>query len=67
MNRVLQAAGRVIRRDEDAGLIVLIDDRYGTDRYKMLFPEHWQNIEYAGNAPELAEVVSCFWNCLLKK
>ena len=61
MNRVLQAAGRVIRREEDSGVIVLIDDRYGTDRYRVLFPEHWQDIQYAGNAPELAEVIADFW------
>ncbi len=62
MNRVLQAAGRVIRREEDAGVIVLIDDRYDTERYRALFPEHWQNLQYAGNAPELAEVIADFWN-----
>ena len=62
MNRVLQAAGRVIRREEDAGVIVLIDDRYDTDRYRVLFPEHWQDLQYAGNAPELAEVVADFWS-----
>ena len=61
MNRVLQAAGRVIRREEDAGVIVLIDDRYDTDRYKVLFPEHWQNIQYARNTMELAEVIADFW------
>ena len=61
MNRVLQAAGRVIRREEDAGVIVLIDDRYDTDRYKVLFPEHWQDLQYAGNAQELAELIADFW------
>lgn len=67
MNRVLQAAGRVIRRDEDCGLIVLVDDRYATDRYRALFPEHWNSIEYAGSAAELAEVVTNFWNGISKK
>jgi Rad3-related DNA helicase len=67
MNRVLQAAGRVIRREEDCGVIVLIDDRYATEKYRTLFPEHWQNVEYAGNAPELAEVVSDFWSDISKK
>lgn len=61
MNRVLQAAGRVIRAEEDRGVIVLIDDRYGTDRYKMLYPDHWGLMQYAGNASELAEIVSDFW------
>ncbi len=62
MNRVLQAAGRVIRREDDRGVIVLVDDRYADARLKMLFPDHWHNIEYAGNASELAEIVSEFWS-----
>lgn len=61
MNRVLQAAGRVIRREDDRGVIVLIDDRWSSERYKMLFPDHWNHIQYAGNAMELAETVSDFW------
>lgn len=61
MNRVLQAAGRVIRREEDRGVIVLIDDRWADVRYKMLFPDHWNHVRYANNALELAETVSCFW------
>lgn len=61
MNRVLQAAGRVIRREDDKGVVVLIDDRYGTDRYKNLFPDHWNHIDYAGSAAELAEMTKSFW------
>lgn len=61
MNRVLQAAGRVIRREDDCGVIVLIDDRYETDRYKMLFPDHWSHLQYARNPNELAELAKDFW------
>ena len=61
MNRVLQAAGRVIRTEEDRGVIVLIDDRWGSERQKMLFPDHWSDMQYAGNSSELAEIVSQFW------
>ena len=61
MNRVLQAAGRVIRREDDRGVIVLIDSRFGEPRYQMLFPDHWSHMQYAGNAAELAETVSDFW------
>lgn len=61
MNRVLQAAGRVIRRDEDRGVVVLVDDRYAEPRQQMLFPDHWSHIEYARNASELAENVRVFW------
>ena len=61
MNRVLQAAGRVIRREDDRGVIVLIDDRYETDRYRILFPDHWQHLQYARNPNELAKTMSDFW------
>ncbi len=61
INRVLQAAGRVIRRKEDRGVIVLIDDRYGTPRLQALLPDHWKNLQYARNAIELAEIVEQFW------
>ena len=61
MNRVLQAAGRVIRREDDRGVIVLIDDRWGTERAKMLFPDHWSGAQYASDARELAEIVADFW------
>jgi Rad3-related DNA helicase len=61
MNRVLQAAGRVIRREEDEGVVVLIDDRYATPQYQMLFPASWMHLKYAGNATSLAELVKNFW------
>ena len=62
MNNVLQAAGRVIRRDEDKGIVVLIDDRYAEPTYRNLFPKHWSHLVYAGDAASLAEIVSRFWN-----
>lgn len=61
MNRVLQAVGRVIRRDRDRGVAVLVDDRYATPRYRSLFPAHWKNVQYAGNASSLAEIMRRFW------
>lgn len=61
MNRVLQAVGRVIRREDDRGVAVLIDDRWQEDRFRRLFPAHWNAIRYAGNAKELANIVSEFW------
>ena len=61
MNRVLQAAGRVIRREEDAGVVVLIDDRYASPAYTELFPPHWRHLQYAGCAENLAEMVRAFW------
>lgn len=62
MNRVLQASGRVIRQAEDRGVVVLADDRYLLPKYRALFPNHWKNIQCAGNASSLAEVVKRFWD-----
>ncbi len=61
MNRVLQAAGRVIRTENDRGIVVLIDDRYATEQYKMMFPVHWSHAKYAHSAQELAGIVKDFW------
>ena len=62
MNNVMQAAGRVIRRYEDRGVVVLVDDRYASDKYTKLFPNHWSEVQYAGNARSLAEIIKRFWD-----
>ena len=61
MNRVLQAAGRVIRRPEDFGVVVLLDDRYAEEPYLHLYPEHWEQISSVGDAPSLYEYLAAFW------
>lgn len=43
MNKVLQAAGRVIRTKEDAGVILLLDERFGYPEYAGLFPAEWSD------------------------
>ncbi len=62
MIRVLQAAGRVIRRESDRGVVVLLDDRYETPEYLRLLPDHWLHLRFAGNSQKLAELVSEFWH-----
>lgn len=42
MNKVLQSAGRVIRTDEDRGVILLLDERFGDGRYRETFPREWR-------------------------
>ena len=61
MNNVLQAAGRVIRRDTDKGIVILIDDRYADPKYKMLFPPQWSHLLYMGDPQSLAKAVGDFW------
>ncbi|MBN1648382.1 MAG: ATP-dependent DNA helicase [Spirochaetales bacterium] len=41
ISKVLQAAGRVIRSDDDRGFIYLVDDRYGSGLYRELLPGSW--------------------------
>ena len=41
MIRVLQAAGRVIRSEEDRGALLLLDPRYGRPQYQDLLPDEW--------------------------
>ncbi len=40
-NRVQQAAGRVIRSEQDRGFVLLIDECYGRPDYESLFPADW--------------------------
>ena len=61
MNRVLQAAGRVIRTEQDQGVLVLVDSRYAEEPYLHLYPAHWQGITAAANASALAHRLERFW------
>ncbi len=60
LNRVLQACGRVIRTEKDRGVLLLIDQRYGTHRYKSLLPPYWNPIS-ASSEQHLAEALQRFW------
>lgn len=61
VNRVLQAAGRVIRREDDRGVIVLIDDRFDDPIYKTVIPKLWSNMQFIEDAKELREELDKFW------
>ncbi|WAB95948.1 ATP-dependent DNA helicase [Pseudomonas putida] len=42
VRKVIQAAGRVIRGDQDRGVLVLIDQRFVEPRVQQMFPGWWQ-------------------------
>ncbi len=44
MTRVIQAAGRLIRSEQDYGIMVLVGDRLADDRFAGLFPEYWGDL-----------------------
>ncbi|WP_339527142.1 ATP-dependent DNA helicase [Pseudomonas sp. EL_65y_Pfl2_R96] len=41
VQKVVQAAGRVIRTRQDQGVVMLIDDRFGESKVKQLLPRWW--------------------------
>lgn len=41
IQKVVQAAGRVIRSQQDRGMVMLIDDRFGDARVQQLLPRWW--------------------------
>jgi DNA excision repair protein ERCC-2 len=60
INRVLQAAGRVIRSESDRGVVLLIDQRFGQSRYRSLLPAAWQ-IQIVGDPSGLQRQLAAFW------
>jgi len=61
MNKVLQAAGRVIRTEEDLGIIALLDDRFQQPAYRNTFPKEWENLMKV-NVSTVGDVVEKFWD-----
>ncbi len=64
MNKVLQAAGRVIRTVEDVGIVVLLDERFQQFAYRKMFPREWENYEIV-NVDTIAKRVERFWDSWL--
>ncbi len=60
MNKVLQAAGRVIRSHEDRGVVVLLDERFLSYSYRNMFPREWESAQIATRA-QLPEILRRFW------
>lgn len=61
MNKVLQAAGRVIRTAEDVGVVVLLDERFLNFSYQKLFPREWSNYEVVTSS-QISKRVERFWD-----
>ncbi|MBF2362922.1 ATP-dependent DNA helicase [Listeria marthii] len=61
MNKVLQAVGRVIRGESDRGVVLLIEERFSADRYRALFPAHWNHAKTVKSTTEISQEVNGFW------
>lgn len=64
MNKVLQAAGRVIRTAEDIGVIALLDERFLQMSSRKLFPREWDNFEIV-QLETVSKRVERFWDSWL--
>ncbi|MDU4934402.1 MAG: ATP-dependent DNA helicase [Peptostreptococcaceae bacterium] len=63
MIKVLQAAGRCIRTDEDRGVILILDSRYSQNRYKSLFPYEWHNTNLkVRKSEDVKRLCKKFWS-----
>ena len=60
MNKVMQAAGRVIRTVQDKGVILLLDERFLQSEYQRLFPKEWENYKIC-DKDSLSEQLKAFW------
>lgn len=61
MNKVLQAAGRVIRTVSDVGVILLLDERFLRREYRELFPREWESCKVC-NIESIADKLREFWS-----
>lgn len=61
MNKVQQAAGRVIRTMEDKGIILLLDDRFVTKQVVDTFPAEWDNYQIV-TLDNVEDKLNTFWN-----
>lgn len=61
MNKVLQAAGRLIRTPEDRGVVLLFDNRFITQDYLRLMPPHWSHLRTVYTEKALEEALQAFW------
>ena len=61
MNKVLQAAGRVIRTVEDKGIILLLDERFLQKEYDLLYPREWSHRQICG-IEQVQDKISKFWS-----
>ena len=60
MNKVLQAAGRVIRTEKDKGVVALLDERFLDRSYQRMFPREWTGFSVT-DIRRIGEALEAFW------
>ena len=62
MNKVFQAAGRVIRSENDRGALLLIDERFSTTKYRRLYPREWFHYRRVKDSKSIKTNLIDFWD-----
>lgn len=60
MNKVIQAAGRLIRTVEDVGVIALLDERFRFGSYRKTFPREWNDAQFT-SLDDISLKLTKFW------
>ncbi len=61
-NKIMQGVGRLIRTETDKGIILLLDERYGYQKYKELYPSSFDNVKYIRSSTDVKVECDRFWN-----
>lgn len=61
-NKVMQAAGRVIRSELDKGVVLLIDQRFTYMKYKDMFKTEWSHYKIVRSSNDIISILNDFWN-----
>ena len=61
-NKVMQAAGRVIRSELDKGVVLLIDQRFTYLKYKDMFKTEWSHYKIVRSSNDITSILNDFWN-----
>jgi len=56
----VQTAGRLIRSEDDKGVLVLVDPRHARGDYKRLWPPHWK-VNIIRSNVQCVEGIAQFW------
>lgn len=61
ITKIIQAAGRVIRSENDKGIIVFIDDRFKQFKYRNILQKQYKNNQYVTNERQIEFLLEQFW------
>ena len=66
LNKILQASGRLQRKNEDKGIVFLLGERFGTEYYQSFYPDFLKPIKLVTSS-DLKVEINQFWSKFNKK